>query len=60
MLPRWYEQREALTGHVRAGFESNVCDGADVTYTSIVIFRLCLLMAIQAVRLTLSNLTASP
>ena len=31
MLPRWYERREALTGHVRVRFGSDVYDGADVT-----------------------------
>ena len=46
MLPQWYERREALTGHVHAGFESDICDGAGVTYTGIVIFRLRLSMAI--------------
>ena len=52
MLPWWHERREALIGHVHVGFESNVCDGAGVTYTSIAIFRLCLSVAIRAVRLT--------
>ena len=60
MLSQWYERREALTGHVHAGFESDICDGAGVTCTSIAIFCLHLSMAIRAVRLTLSDLTASP
>ena len=59
MLPRWYERQEALTRHVHADFESSICDGAGMTYTSVVIFHLRLLMAIRAVRLTLSNLIAS-
>ena len=52
MLPWRYEQREALTRHVRAGFESDIYDGAGVTCTSIAIFCFRLSVAIRAVRLT--------
>jgi hypothetical protein len=60
MLHRWYWRREALTEHVHAGFESDVCDGAGVTCTSIVIFCFRPSVVIRAIRLTLSDLTASP
>ena len=60
MLPWWYERREALTGHVRAGFGSDVCDGAGVTCTSIAIF-FCLSLSGDLSRLIdLGDLTASP
>ena len=45
---------------VRAGFESDVRDGAGVTCTSIAIFCFRLSMVIRAIQLTLSDLTASP
>ena len=60
MLPWWYERREDLTGHVHVGFEFDVHDGAGVTCKSIAIFRFRLSVAIRAIRLTLSDLTASP
>ena len=60
MLPRWYERREALIGHVRAGFEFDVYDGADVTCMSIAIFCFRLSMAIRAVRLTFKRSGSFP
>ena len=60
MLPWWHERREALARHDHAGFGSNVCDGAGMTYTSIAIFRFYLSAAIRAVRSILGGLTASP
>ena len=49
MLPCWYERWGALIEYVRAGFESDVYDGAGVTYMSIAIFRFRLSVAIRAV-----------
>ena len=49
-LPRWYERWEALTRYVRAGFESDACDGAGATCKSI--FRFYISVAIRVVRLT--------
>ena len=46
MLPWWHVRREALIGHVRAGFESDVPDRVGATYMSITIFRFCLSVAI--------------
>ena len=60
MLPWWYERREALTGYVRAGFESDVCDGAGVTCTSIAIFLFLSLGSDPSRSIDLGDLTASP
>ena len=60
MLPWWYERREALTRHVRAGFESDVYDEAGVTCMSIAIFCFRLSVAIRAIRLTFKRSGSFP
>ena len=60
MLPRWCERREAPIRCVRAVSSPLFTTGSVVTCMSIVIFRFCLSVAIQAVGLALVVLTDSP